>query len=142
MTFFALSLIPRKTIRKLFGYSLVWGYLGSIVFIKIFDHGLLNFFHWVEADPLVFIESPFLINLAWVPAIMIYLYFIPKPRHLFYLYFLSVCLVSAGLDEIFHQLGLLRYIFWNPFARFIVAVIWLYGATWHAEKIKLLEEIR
>jgi len=142
MAALVLALIPRTAIRKLFGFSLVWGYLGSFSFVNFLGEGILNLFSWNEADPFIFIKTPFLLNLAWAPAVMIYLYFVPKPKHLFYLYFLSFTLISAGLDEVFHRLGLLRYIFWNPFFRFIVAFLWLYGVTWHAEKINLFEEIR
>lgn len=140
MAALAIILIPRKAIHKIFGFSLVWGYLGSLFFVKTFDQGL-NLFHWEAANPFIFFKSPFLLNLAWVPAIMIYLYFIPKPKHLFYLYVFSFCLVSAGLDEVFNRIGVLTYIFWNPFLRFLVAFLWLYGATWHAQKIGIFEDL-
>lgn len=131
----ALIVIPRKTIRHLFGFSLVWGYLGSLFFIIVFGGGLFKLFYWRFSEPFTFFQSPFLLNLAWVPAIMIYIYFLPKIKHLHLLFLFSFALVSAGLDEMFHRMGLLEYIHWHPFWRFIIAVVWLLGATIHYNRI-------
>ncbi len=129
MFLFMVILVPREGIRRLFGISFVWGYLGSFIFIVTFS-GLLNLFKWQET-PFTFIGSPVILNLAWAPAILIYLYFMPKTKHLFWLYVLTFSLVSAGLDAVFNQLGTLQYNFWGPPARFVVAVAWLLGATFH-----------
>jgi hypothetical protein len=129
MLLFMVVLIPREGIKKLFGLSFVWGYLGSIVFVMVFS-GLLNLFKWQETA-FSFMGSPFILNLAWAPAILIYLYFLPKTKHLFWLYLVTFSLVSAGIDVIFYQLETLQYISWGPLARFIVAIVWFLGATLH-----------
>ncbi|MCR3923003.1 MAG: hypothetical protein NUK65_10900, partial [Firmicutes bacterium] len=129
MALFMIILIPREDIKRLFGISFVWGYFGSLVFVITLGR-LMSLFSWQETA-FTFLNSPFLLNLAWVPALMLYLYFLPKEKVLFWLYLLTFALVSAGLDSIFNQLGTLQYISWNPFARFIVAIVWLLSTTLH-----------
>lgn len=91
---------------------------------------LLSLFSW-QQTAFSFLNSPFLLNLAWVPAVMLYLYFLPEANVLFWLYLFTFALVSAGLDSVFNQLGTLQYINWGPTARFIVAIVWLLGVTLH-----------
>ncbi len=129
MVFFMLALVPAPDRRELFGLSLLWGFGGNLIFVAVFG-GLLNLFHWQET-PFTFLGSPFVLNLAWSPAIMIYLYFKPEKKSLFWLYLVSFSLVSAGLDAVFNQLGSLVYIAWHPAARFAVAVVWLLAANIH-----------
>ncbi len=129
MFLFMAILIPREAIRKLFALSLIWGYLGSLIFVVVFTR-LLNLFQW-EETAFSFAGSPFILNLAWAPALLIYFYFLPKQKHLFWLYLVTFSLVSAGIDVIFNQLGTLQYIFWGPLGRAIVAIIWFLGATFH-----------
>lgn len=141
MVVFMVIFIPRSDIKELFPLSFVWGYLGSFLFVITFS-GLLSYFRW-QATPFTFISSPLILNLSWIPALMIYLYFLPKEKHLFWLYLLTFSLVSAGIDSVFHQLGTLRYIFWGPMGRFIVAVLWFLGVTVHfnyltKKKLKLV----
>ncbi|MBS4030063.1 MAG: hypothetical protein KGZ63_01380 [Clostridiales bacterium] len=129
MSLFMIILIPRDDIKRLFGVSFVWGYFGSFVFVIALG-GLLQLFSW-QQTAFTFLNSPFLLNLAWVPAVMLYLYFLPKANVLFWLYLVTFSLVSAGLDSIFNQLGTLQYINWSPVARFFVAIVWFLGATLH-----------
>ncbi len=131
---FMVILVPREGIKKLFVLSFIWGFLGSLIFVLVFS-SLLNLFRW-EETAFSFFSSPFLLNLAWAPAILIYLYFLPeKIKHLFWLYLLTFSLVSAGLDSLFYQLGTLQYISWGPLERFLAAVVWLLGAAFHYHRL-------
>lgn len=133
MFLLVVSLVPREGIRRLFGISIIWGYLGSFVFIAFFS-SLLNLFAWQETA-FTFFGSPIIINLAWALALLIYLYFLPKSKHLFWLYLLTFSLISVGLDTVFNQLGILQYISWGLTARFAVSVAWFLGASFHLNYI-------
>lgn len=129
LAFFMIVLIPNGERRHLLGFSLIWGYLGSFIFVEIFGV-FLNMFEW-QTSPFTFGGSPLLLNLAWAPALMIYLYFLPKEKHMFWLYLVTLSLVSAGIDSSFNKLGSLEYNQWSPVWRFIVAIVWFLAATLH-----------
>lgn len=127
-----LSLIPKADIKKLFWLSLVWGYLGTKIFI-IFFSVLLNLFQWKHTMPFVFLGTPHWLALGWIFAMMLFLYFLPKTSqwYVLALYIFTFSLASAALDTIFHQAGLLEYIHWSPWCRFLIAGIWFFGSYRH-----------
>lgn len=128
MVFFMLVLVPGPDRRELFGLSLLWGFGGDIAFVNV--SRFLNLFRWQETA-FTFLGAPFLIALAWAPALLIYFYFKPEKKSMFWLYLLTFSMISAGLDVVFNQLGSLVYLTWHPAARFAVAVIWLLAANIH-----------
>ncbi len=130
MAVFMLTLIPRKEIKNLFGLCIFWGYFVSFVFIQLFAPSLFDLFVW-EQTAFTFLGSPLLINISWVPAMMIFLYFKPETKHLYWLYILSLSFISGGIDSVFEQLGILHYIYWSPIARSVVALVWFLAATCH-----------
>ena len=128
----ALVLVPKDQLKPLFWYGLVWGFLAGYIFAWIFGTGL-KLFEYQFAEPFKVFGVCLWLSFAWIPAIMIYLYYLPSSElwYAFPLYLLIFALASASLDEVFHGSGLLKYHFWNPFFRFIVAVFWFWGAKVH-----------
>lgn len=124
--------IPKAEFKKLFWLSFLWGYLGSKVFVFILSE-LFKLFIWKKAMPFVFLGVPHWLVLGWALSMMLYLYFLPKSKewYAFPAYLFCFSLASAALDQIFHNTGLLEYIHWNPFCRFLVALPWFYGASRH-----------
>lgn len=124
--------IPKEESKKLFWISFLWGYLGSKIFVIVFG-GLLRLFKWKQAMPFEFLGAPHWLVLGWGLAMMLYFYFLPKSKewYAFPVYLIIFSLTSAALDSIFHNAGLLEYIHWNSFCRFIVALVWFYGAARH-----------
>ncbi len=127
-----LSFIPKTEIRRLFWISFLWGYLGSKIFVIIFSN-FFNLFRWNHSIPFEFLGAPHWLVLGWTFALMLYFYFLPKTkeRYAFPTYLFAFALSSAALDRIFNHAGLLEYLHWNPFYRFIIALVWLYGAARH-----------
>lgn len=126
------SLIPKEQIKRLFWLSFLWGYLGSKAFVFLISE-VFRLYAWKRAMPFKFLGAPHWLVLGWAFALMLYFYFMPetKERYAFPAYLFAFSLASAALDQIFHQIGLLEYIHWNPFYRFILAMAWLYGAARH-----------
>lgn len=124
--------IPREHYRHLFWISLFWGFIVCHIFIFCFG-GIFQLFRWVHSFPFNFLGAPFFIKTAWLFAMMVYLYFLPKRKEWYVLplYILMFSFVSAALDQIFHQMGLLVYKHWNPWYRFLVAIGWFFSATLH-----------
>lgn len=137
MLFLTIIFIPKHKFKALFWISFIWGFLFSIFFVFIFS-GMLNLLKWQHTMPFAFYGSPVWLNVAWLLSIMLYLYFLPaqKEWYFFTSYLLGFAFASAVLDTIFNQIGLLEYIHWNPFYRFIVALFWFYGAAYHHNYLK------
>ncbi len=124
--------VPKEEYKKLFWISFLWGYLGSKIFVLVFGE-LIQLFKWKQAMPFEFLGAPHWLVLGWGLALILFFYFIPKSEewYAFPVYLLIFSISSAALDKIFHNAGLLEYIHWNPFYRFVVALIWFYGAARH-----------
>jgi hypothetical protein len=126
LLFISLFFVPKKYFKLYFYDSLLWGFIVSLLSESAFTYlGLLKYLYM---GPFNVLGSPLLLNLAWSPTIMIFLYFLPPKnrKSKFWIYLLSFSLLSASMDTVFNGLGLLRYLFWSPVARFAVAFIWFY----------------
>lgn len=132
MWLFALVLIPKDKLKTLFWYGLVWGFLAGKL-MGFVCGAWLNLYAYQLVEPFKFLGGSLWLSFAWIPAIMIYLYYLPmnELKYTFPLYLLAFALASAGIDEVFHAAGLLNYNFWNPFFRFIIAIFWFWGVKVH-----------
>jgi hypothetical protein len=129
--------LDRKTLQSLFWLGLIWGSGFSTLIIVIAD----NCFHllrYQHASPFTFFGSPVLLHLAWAPAILMFLHFLPnrKISYAFYAYILIFSFMSSIIDEIFHQIGLLKYIHWNSFVRFVITLPYYYFLAVHYLMLK------
>ncbi|TCL73241.1 hypothetical protein EDC14_1005103 [Hydrogenispora ethanolica] len=124
--------VPREEYGRLFWVSLVWGYLGSLVFAYVCVERL-RLFEWRYIEELKAFGHPHWLALSWLLAVMLFLQFLPtrKEIYVFPLYLLTFSVASGALDANFHQLGLLEYHHWHPFFRFLIALGWFYGAARH-----------
>jgi hypothetical protein len=125
MWVFALVLIPRDRFKPLLFYGLVWGFLAGFLFAWIFKAGL-HLMEFKLVEPFSVFGVNLWISFAWIPAIMVFLYHLPSSKrwYFFPVYLLIFALASASIDKLFHGMGLLKYNFWNPWFRFIVAILW------------------
>ncbi|MGE5551216.1 MAG: hypothetical protein ACM3ZC_11925 [Bacteroidota bacterium] len=130
----ALLTIPRKDLKSLFFESLMWGFVLSLAFMAAMN--ALHFFRYVHQGPFSFLGASSWLALAWSPAIMVFLYFKPpsnKPLR-FWSYLLAFSLLSAVLDAVLHEMGLLRYYRWSPLARFCAAFVWFWASAYVHER--------
>lgn len=130
----ALIAIPRRGVRRLFPQSLLFGFVLSFVFVVLTR--ALNLMHYVHYGPFVLLGSPVWLNLAWSPAILVFLYFRPgmDQTFLFWSYILGFSLMSAVLNEALFRLGLLVQDHWSSWARFAVGIGWFYAAALFDER--------
>jgi hypothetical protein len=130
-------LIPKGKWKPLFWYGLVWGFLAGYIFIWIFGFGF-HLFEYKLGEPFKSFGVCVWLTFAWIPAIMIYLYELPSSRvwYVYPMYLIVFALASASLDQVFHAAGLLKYDHWNPFFRFIIALLWFWWAKLHYTKMK------
>ncbi|HEX3046433.1 MAG TPA: hypothetical protein VHY08_16875 [Bacillota bacterium] len=143
MLLLTIIFVPRNKFKSLFWLSLLWGFLGSMVVGMIFG-GIFKMFRWEYAMPFMFLGHPTWINLAWFLAMILYFYYLPTQKAWYFLalYVIVFAVASTNLDVIFQQIGMLHYLHWRPFYRFLVAIVWFYGAAYHYQYLKNKGEIR
>jgi hypothetical protein len=126
-------LVPKEQYRPLFWPSLVWGFGVSFLAAIFFGRDVLNLAIYVKDEPFTFLHSPLLLNFAWFETMMLYLNYLPtrKVWYVFPVYVIIFALASTGLQEVFHNAGLLIYKHWNNIFRFLVSLVWFYGAARH-----------
>ncbi|HEX3047999.1 MAG TPA: hypothetical protein VHY08_24820 [Bacillota bacterium] len=129
--------LNRKEIKSLFWFGLIWGTVLTTIIIFILDN-ILNLVKYQHVYPFTIMNLPLFFDLAWTPAIMMFVHFMPdkKTGYPYYAYMIFFCLINAANDEVFHQIGLLKYIHWNPFFRFLISLPYFYWIAIHFQSLK------
>lgn len=131
------AFLDRKEIKSLFWFGLIWGsVLTTIIIFIIAD--IFNLVKYQHVKPFTILGLPLLFDLAWTPAVLLFLHFLPKkkPRYAYYSYIIVFCLINAANDEVFHQIGLLEYIHWSPLYRFLISLPYFYWLAIHYINLK------
>ncbi len=136
MLFLVLAFVPRKEIKKLFWFSLLWGSTVDAVLILLFR--MLNLYHYVKLEPFNFLGAPLWIPLAWSPAFILFIYFYPNRKEWYYttFYIAAFSMMGVAIGLFFTQVGLIKEVHWNEFLRFPVHFIWFYGALKHYQRLE------
>jgi hypothetical protein len=136
MLFFALVFIPRKEIKKIFWFCLLWGTGFDFILIMLFK--ILNMYHYVKADPFDFYGSPIFINLAWAPAVMLFIHFLParKEKYILPLYLAMYAMLGVFIGVFLTKAGLIVETHWNELLRFPVVYLAFYICYKHYQYLK------
>lgn len=124
--------LNRKEIKSLFWFGLIWG-TGLTTIIVFIIEDLLNLIKYQHGYLFIILSLPLFFDLAWTPAIMMFLHFLPNPKikYAYYTYIILFALLNAVNDEFFHQIGLLEYNHWSPFFRFLISLPYFYWLAVH-----------
>jgi hypothetical protein len=136
MLFFVLAFVPRKTIQKLFWFSLIWGVGLDTALILLFK--ALNFYYYVNAEPFEYLGSPFFINLSWAPAVILFFHFLPARTERFVLpvYIACYALLGTYIGVFLTNAGLIVDVNWNGLYRFPVVYLCFYACHKHYQYLK------
>ena len=117
--------VPRERYKELFWFGLVWGFLFSTAVTFLFSE-VFHLFHYEKVKPFILFGAPLWLTFAWIPAVMLYLYFLPDGGewYVFPLYLLGFAVAGMEIDGVLNQGGLLVYDRWAPFCRFILSLAW------------------
>ncbi|HEX7714526.1 MAG TPA: hypothetical protein VF531_10955 [Bacillota bacterium] len=128
--------VPRREIKKLFWFSLLWGSMVDFLLVELFR--LLNFYRYENSFPLEFYGSPIMLNLAWSQAIILFIHFLPRRKEWYVLpfYIAMFSMIGTAIGVFFKNAGLIREIHWNELLRFPVWVVWFYGVCWHYNRLR------
>lgn len=128
--------VPRREIKKLFWFSLLWGSAVDFLLVQFFR--LMNFYRYENSFPLDFYGSPILLNLAWSQAIILFIHFLPQRKewYVFPFYIAAFSIVGVAIGVFFKNVGLLTEIHWHELMRFPIWALWFYGAGWHYNRLR------
>lgn len=129
--------LNRKEIRALFWFGLIWGSLLTTIIIFMIS-GVFNLVEYRHVYPFSILKLPLLFDLAWTPAIIMFVHFLPakKTGYAYYTYLLVFAFINSANDEVFHQIGLLEYIHWSPVYRFLISLPYFYWVAVHYADLK------
>ncbi len=127
-----LAFVPKEKYKELFWFGLIWGYLGSTVLVFFFDT-VLHLFHYERIIPSIMFGGPLWLTFAWIPAIMLYLHYLParKEWYVFPFYLVAFSVAGMEVDVAFNRCGYLVYKHWSPFYRFFLGLVWFYLVALH-----------
>jgi hypothetical protein len=128
-------LVPREKIRKLFWFSLLWGPTVDISLVWIFS--ALHLYKYQYLKPFDFLGAPIWNALAWIPAIVLFLYFLPdrKERYVIWLYIATFSMVGVFVGAYYTEFGLVQDIHFHYVLRFPVWYLWFLAVLWHYRKL-------
>ncbi|HHY15767.1 MAG TPA: hypothetical protein GX521_06800 [Firmicutes bacterium] len=134
---FILLTVPRRTLRVLIPYGIVFGGLLETLYVWIFQD-LLKIIHFQHLGVFECAGHPFFSALAWVLIIVFYLYFWPQGSpFLGYAYYFSWAVLATAFSQLVKHAGLFHYASWFfPFPMFLSYLLWFALPSWAAKPWK------
>jgi hypothetical protein len=131
MLFFVLAFIPRRELKKIFWFSLLWGTGLDLILVLLFK--ILNLYHYVKAEPFDFYGSPIFINLSWAAAVMLFIHFLPgrKEKYVIPVYTGMYAVLGVFIGIFLTKAGLIVETHWNALWRFPVIYLAFYACHKH-----------
>ena len=145
--FFGLAtivVIPREVYKKFFLYGFIFGAIGDILHILIFEKGL-GLFRYLNMGPFsIYGLFSFWTPIAWMFTFMLFFYFLPRKRLFLYFYIVGFAIFGYMVGLVLEGFGVFHYIgLWRYAAPFFF-ILWFSGAAWafyRIEKVKTIEYI-
>lgn len=136
MLLFVLVFVPRKEIKRLFWFSVLWGTGLDLTIILIVK--ALNLFHYINSAPFEFYGSPIFINLSWAPAVILFFYFLPtsKIKYIIYIYISMYAMLGVFIGAFLKRAGLLIETHWYELLRFPLVYLCFYACYKHYQYLK------
>lgn len=127
--------VPRPFIKKTFWFSLLWGTAVDVLLVLLFQ--AIPLYRYQYTKPFDFLGAPMWNSLAWVPAIIMFLYFLPeqKERYVIPFYIGLYSMVGVFVGAYYTQYGLVKEIHFHYLLRFPVWYLWFSAALWHYRKL-------
>lgn len=122
------TLIPRKEIRRLSFYAILFGGVFDIFAIGLY--GILGMVEWVGYEPFGKFGIPFFVPLSWVAYFTIFFYFMPQNTPWKYIY----PAITAGFNLLFalvlQELGIFQWHYSPLLLLGLVYLPWQYVSAW------------
>jgi len=129
------ALVPRREIRYLFRYGIIFGAVTDAVLIilvsKILDWGA-----YINYGPFAFKGFPFFPLIAWTAYFILYLYLLPKTKPWIYIFPISAAFYSLLFSNVLQNLGIFKWNWGTIIVPSILYLFWHIAVTWIYIKIQ------
>jgi hypothetical protein len=119
--------VPKKEIRRLFIYGLIFGGVFDVLFVSFAN--LIGEFKYINYEPFGLMGIHFMAPIAWTIFFIMYFYFIPEKRLYIYLYVATGTFYSILFCQMITKLGILTLAH-GIIDSIVPFVIWFPTATW------------
>ncbi|MBZ4687899.1 MAG: hypothetical protein PWQ96_1095 [Clostridia bacterium] len=130
--------VPRKEIRRLAFWGILFGAVVDAFAIILFTH-LLDVGGYLNYGPLALLGMPFLPLIAWTVYYIIYFYFLPKQPPWNYIFTVTAASYSVIFSNVLSNLGIFEWNYGKIFIPFLIYISWNSLATW--AYLKFIEDI-
>ncbi|WP_042331710.1 hypothetical protein [Desulfosporosinus orientis] len=125
-----LLFIPQKDIKNYFIYGILFGGLGDIIVVALFQN-VFHFISFKNAGIFSVLGQNLLSPPSWILTVMIYLRFLPHRKVFQYPYVLAFGAFSVGYGYLVHNVGLFDFRPWfYPFFGYLTFAMWWATITW------------
>lgn len=130
-----ITFVPRRRIQKLFWFSLLWGPMVNILMVWTFQ--ALNLYHYEYLKPFEFLGTPIFNSLAWSPAIILFIHFLPErtERYVVPLYIALYSMLGTLIGAYFTEFGLVEEVHFHYVLRLPIWYLWFSATLWHYYKL-------
>ncbi|MGC7873478.1 hypothetical protein ACPUYX_18415 [Desulfosporosinus sp. SYSU MS00001] len=122
--------IPQRDLKHYFIYGFLFGGLGDIVVVGLFQN-ILHIIWFKNAGVYNALGENLLSPLSWILTVMIFLRFLPLRKVFQYAYLIGFAAFSVGYGYLVHNAGLFDFQSWYyPFFSYMTFLFWWSTITW------------
>lgn len=122
-----INVVPRREIRRLFIYGLIFGGIFDIAVVGLGN--LLGEFKYIDYGPFGLLGIHFMAPIAWTIFFIIYFYLLPEKKLYLYIYVTAAIFYSFFFCQMIAKLGVLTLTH-GMIDSIIPFLIWYPTATW------------
>ncbi|HBR29897.1 MAG TPA: hypothetical protein DD734_09680 [Firmicutes bacterium] len=129
----ALALIPKKDLRTLFHWGVLYGgVLDVVIFLLITD--LFGIGGYKNYGPFSYLGIPFFPPLAWTSYFILYLYLLPSTKPWNYIFTVTTAVYNMIFSNVLMNLGIYEWTFSRLILPFFLYLLWNLLVTWTYQK--------
>jgi len=123
------AIVPRKEIRRLAIYGIVFGAVADIFFIELL--GIMGMGKYINFKYFGAFGISFFPPIAWTAYFILYLYILPKNKPWKYLFPVIASCYSIYFSNILQAMDIFKWNYGNPvLPLLIIYAPWHFGVTW------------
>lgn len=125
-----IATVPKEDYKEYFIYALLFGGIGDIVAVGIFQN-LLHIIWFKNAGVFNVLGQNILSPPSWILTVMIFLRFLPSQKSFQYAYVLGFAAFSDAYGYLVHNVNLFDFKPWYyPYFSYLTFLVWWSVITW------------
>jgi len=124
-----LAVVPRKQIKKLALYGIIFGAAADVLVLILLY--LIGAGGYINYGPFAFMGIPFFPPIAWAAYFILLFYFLPEKRPWKYIYVLIAAGYGTMFSNVLENLGIFRWNYGGLVVPYIIYLSWFSLTTWY-----------